>query len=257
MFTIFEWFSYELPMKERYALIRKTGFDGVMLWWSEEFGRNYYFDAAPLAQKAGLFVENVHTSDKLINNIWLDNIEGNEMSRYFLRCVEECADYNIPTMVMHLSSGENPPPFNELGLNRIKQITEKAEKYSVNIAMENLRKIEYLEFVLENIKSSRIGFCYDSGHHNCHTPQINLLEKYGSRLMALHLHDNDGSDDQHLLPFDGTIDWLATMRDIAKTGYNDTIALEVDFAKNTGYDNLSAEEFLHIAFERAKKLEMT
>ena len=36
--VIYDWFGYALPLRERYRLIRAAGFDGVMLWWSNDFG---------------------------------------------------------------------------------------------------------------------------------------------------------------------------------------------------------------------------
>jgi hypothetical protein len=52
-----------------------------------------------------------------------------------------------------------PPPLNSLGLNRIKRAVEIAEKYKVNIALENLRNLDYLDYVMQNISSQRLGFC--------------------------------------------------------------------------------------------------
>lgn len=252
MLTIYDGFGYELPIEERYCLIKQAGFDGVVLWWSEDFGRVDYRSGPPLARKAGLFIENIHTPFKGINNLWLDNLDGDALTERLLQCVIDCADFEIPAMVMHLSGGENPPVFNTLGLDRIKRIVEKAEQYSVQVALENLRKTDYLTFVLDQIDSSCLGFCYDSGHHHCRTPNDDLLSMYGSKLMALHLHDNDGTDDQHRLPLDGTINWSETMRQIAGTGYSGAVALEVS---NSGYEDLSVEEFLRVTFERAKRLE--
>ena len=31
--------GYDVSFEERYKLIRKSGFDCVMLWWSNQFGR--------------------------------------------------------------------------------------------------------------------------------------------------------------------------------------------------------------------------
>ena len=31
--------GYEVPFDERYKLIKDAGFDSVMLWWSDKFGR--------------------------------------------------------------------------------------------------------------------------------------------------------------------------------------------------------------------------
>jgi len=256
--TSFAYFGYELPINERLHLIKQAGFDGAMLWWSDDFENTNYRGVPALARKIGLYVENIHTPFERINNLWLDNLEGSTLTDNFLRMVDECAQYDIPTMVVHLSSGDKPPAFNELGLNRIKSVVEKAEACDINIAFENLRRIEHLEYILDNVDSPHAGFCYDSGHQHCHTFHVDLLSKYGSRLMALHLHDNAGyisganDEDQHLLPYDGTIDWAIVMKKIAQSGYTGPVALE---SLNRGYNNLPPEEFLGLAFERAKRLE--
>ena len=67
------------------------------------------------------------------------------------------------------------------------------------------------------------------------------------------MHDNCGSHDMHRLPFDGTINWPETMKAIANTGYSGATAIE---AMNWDYTDLTIEDYLHEAFERAKKLEV-
>ena len=160
----------------------------------------------------------------------------------------------MPTVIMHLTGGNEPPKENEIGLDRIKRIVERAEKSKVNVALENIRSATHLKYAFENIQSSRLGFCYDSGHHNFTSPDEDILFQFGTRLMALHLHDNDGISDQHKMPFDGDVDWTDTMNKIAKTGYKGATALELI---NREYSHLldKPEEFLKIAYERAKRLE--
>ncbi|WP_253300887.1 sugar phosphate isomerase/epimerase family protein [Paenibacillus lautus] len=255
MITIYDWFGCELPNQERYQLIKEAGFDGVLIWWSDGFGRdcfgrNDYRNGPQIAREAGLFIENIHTPIQNENNLWLDNLEGEAAAECYLQCVADCAEFEIPTMVVHLPGEDNP--YNELGLDRIKRIADKAEQLDVNVAMENLWNFSNLAYVLEQVDSLRIGFCYDSGHHYRHYPEKDLLSMYGSRLMALHLHDNNGSYAQHGLPLDGTIDWSTTMKKISETNYSGPIAIE---AMNWDYEDLSAQEFLHRAFERAKRLE--
>jgi len=241
-----------MPKKQNFELIKQAGFDGVLAWWNDAFGDSDFRSNPKLARDAGLFVENMHTPFDKINNLWLDNLDGSGLLEYFLELVGDCADYQIPTMVMHLSKGDTPPPFNVLGLDRVKRIIEKAEKLNVNVAFENLRLISYLEYVLSNVDSPCAGFCYDSGHHNIRSSDVDLLGLYGSRLMALHLHDNHGAADHHLLPYDGTIDWPTVMGKIKKTGYTGPLALE---AESTGYEGMQPEEYLRLLYERAKKLE--
>lgn len=250
MITIYDWFGYELPIKERYKLIKEIGFDGVLLWWSENFGRNEYRKGPQIARDAGLFIENIHTPIQNQNNLWSNNLDGEALTLCYLKCIEDCAEFDIPTMVVHLSDEDHT--HNELGLERMKKITEKAEQLGVNVALENLRNLVNLTYILEKIGSKHIGFCYDCGHHYRYYPEKDFLSMYGSRLMALHLHDNNGSRGQHGLPFDGTTDWSKTMKEIAKTNYSGAIAIE---PMNWAYEDLSPKEFLHKAYEKAKRLD--
>lgn len=250
MITIYDWFGYELPINERYQLIKKAGFDGVLLWWSEGFNRNDYRNGPQIARNAGLFIENIHTPIQNQNQLWLDNLDGDALTDCYLQCVADCAEFEIPTMVVHLPNEQHP--YNALGVDRIKRIAEKAEHLGVNVALENLCNFANLSYMLEQVDSVRIGFCYDCCHHNNYNLGDDLLSMYGSRLMALHLHDNGGSYSQHQLPFDGTIDWTITMKKIAETNYLGATALE---PMNWDYKDLSAEEFLYKAYEKAKRLE--
>ncbi|MDR1771680.1 MAG: sugar phosphate isomerase/epimerase [Hungatella sp.] len=250
MITIYDWFGYELPIKERYQLIKKAGFDGVLLWWSEGFGRNDYRNAPQIVRETDLFIENIHTPVHNQNDFWLDNLDGEALTDCYLQCVADCDEFEIPTMVVHLPSEDYP--YNTLGLDRIKRIAEKAEQLDVNVAFENLRNLANLVYVLEQVGSLRIGFCYDCGHHYNYYPHDDLLSMYGSRLMALHLHDIGGSYAQHQLPFDGPIDWSTAMKKITENNYSGATSIE---AMNWDYKHLSAEEFLQEAFKRAKRLE--
>ena len=74
MITIYDWFGYELPIKERYRLIKKAGFDGVLLWWSEYLDRKDYLNGPQIVREAGLSIENIHTPFQVQDNLWLDNL---------------------------------------------------------------------------------------------------------------------------------------------------------------------------------------
>lgn len=250
MIAIYDWFGYELRIQERYRLIKQAGFDGVLLWWSEHLGRNNYRDGPQIVREAGLFIENIHTPFQVQDDIWLDNLNGESAINCYLQCIEDCFEFDIPTMVVHLPDEDKP--YNALGLDRIKRIAEKAERLGINVALENLQNLTNLTYMLEQVDSLRIGFCYDCCHHYNYYPNKDLLSLYGSRMMALHLHDT-GESRIHRLPFDGTLDWSRIMKKVTETGYSGAIAIE---AMNWDYKDLSAEEFLRKAFERAKKLEV-
>lgn len=253
MLTIHGFFGYDLPMKEGYRLIRQVGFGGVLIWWGDDFGDADYQTFPDLARSEGLYVENLHAPFAGSSSIWLDNLDGEAVFDRYMGCIEACHTNSVPTVIMHLMTGTAPPACGSIGLDRLRRLVEKAEQKGVVIALENLRRADFLQYVFDHINSEHLGFCFDSGHKNCFTPETDVLSHYGSRLAALHLHDNDGSDDQHKLPFDGTVDWRDTMKKIAGTGYTGPTALEVGWDYTVKYPN--PEDFLKAAYERARRLE--
>ncbi len=250
MLAVYDWFGYALPIEERYRLIKEAGFDGVLMWWSDGFGRGAYREGPRLARDAGLRIENIHAPIQTQDDLWLDTADGDALGALYLQCVSDCAEFGIPTMVVHLPGDEHP--HSERGLARIRRIAERAERLGVNVALENLRNLDNLAYVLERVDSPRVGFCYDVCHHRNVQPSADLLSLYGSRLMALHLHDNGGARGMHNLPFDGDVAWPAVMARIARTGYAGATALE---PMNWSYLDLSPEAFLRRAAERAQRLD--
>lgn len=254
--SIFAWFGYKLDINERFRLIKQSGFDGVMLWWGDEhIDTDGSKEKQPeLVFKSNLFIENVHLPYMNSNDLWINNINGDEYADSIIKSVNQCPSFQIPTVVVHLTKGGDPPPISEIGLNRLKRIVEAAERLGINVALENLRKPEYMDYAFKEISSSRLGFCYDSGHNKCFTPQRDFLKQYGNRLFTMHLHDNDGIDDLHMLPFDGISEWDKIKNQLDNIGYNGAISLEVEQGRHEKYRDIPAEEFLSMALLKAKKL---
>jgi sugar phosphate isomerase/epimerase len=256
MLNIFTFFSHPMPFAERFRLIKQAGFDGASLWWGDDDTDQDHELQPDLARAAGLAIENIHVPFFTANQLWNDSPAGNAVLGYYLQCIDDCADHGIPAMVMHACFGGMLPPIGELGLARFWEIANHAEKRGIDVAVENLRETNaHAEYVLSHIDAPRLGLCYDSGHwHACKdkSPQYDFLMRFGHRLMALHLHDNHGVDDDHLQPFSGSIDWPAQMRAIAQTG---RAAVPTTLEFNVDYEGLSPEEHLAVAYDRLKKLD--
>lgn len=243
--------SYDVPFNERYKLIKEAGFDCVMLWWSDKFGRGIgYQKDVQFARNAGLHIENIHTPVHEQDFLSVDNLDGESLFRSYFQCVKDCFENNISTMVIHLP--DNYYSINNLGITRLENIINEAEKRDIKIAFENLNNINNLALVLDTFQSKNVGYCYDSCHHKNYAPNDDLLKLYGNRLMALHLQDNGGKYNQHQLPFDGSIDWARVMKKIAIIGYQGATTLE---PMNWDYEQLSIQQFLNLAYQKAKKLD--
>jgi sugar phosphate isomerase/epimerase len=256
--SIFTWFGYVLPMEQRFNMIKNAGFDHVMLWWGNDFEEidGDRREHAALARKYKLEVENIHTPYNNANELWHDCLNGDQHQRLLLACIEDCAKFHIPTAVIHITAGDELPELNEIGYQRISQLVELAEKKEINLALENLRYPEYLSKIFSRVQSKRLGFCYDSGHENCYGKGQKLLDTYGEKLFAMHLHDNDGAWDQHMLPFEGNINWSHVMNKIKEIEYKGAISLEVDANNYEQAPELreKPEDYLARAYQAVSKL---
>jgi len=52
-----------------------------------------------------------------------------------------------------------------------------------------------------------VKLCFDAGHAHLDGGVPSALETARELLVTTHLHDNRGERDDHLLPYEGTIDW--------------------------------------------------
>jgi sugar phosphate isomerase/epimerase len=77
------------------------------------------------------------------------------------------------------------------------------------------------------------------------------LEHLKGRLISVHLHDNDGSSDQHKPVFSGTIDWDRLARIIAASAYKKCVSMEVTI-HSSGFEDERA--FLEHVYETGTTL---
>ncbi|MBN2333861.1 MAG: sugar phosphate isomerase/epimerase [Deltaproteobacteria bacterium] len=92
-------------------------------------------------------------------------------------------------------------------------LLEEAEKTNTFIALENIFEVSPigLKTLFEALDSPRLGACFDVGHwHLFGTTTLDeWLTVLGPHIFAFHLHDNAGEADDHLVPGEGTIDFMA------------------------------------------------
>ena len=73
--------------------------------------------------------------------------------------------------------------------------------------------------------------CLDIGHAEMrgnNTTAAQMIEALGSRLQALHIHDNDQWHDSHQIPFSMKIDFVSVVKALKKIGYGGYFTLEAD-----------------------------
>ncbi len=108
---------------------------------------------------------------------------------------------------------------------------ELAVKNNVGIAFENMiedssnkRRFSShageLVVLVESYNDPLVGACWDFGHGNrLYQDQTVALRTLGQHLKATHINDNNGTADDHMFPFHGTIDWHKIMPVFKEIGY--------------------------------------
>ena len=236
--------------EDRIRMIRQVGFDHVTLWWAEaEFDKQS--DQIKILDRYNVIADNAHLPYNRCNELWMPKGYDETYVKETISYIKECSECGIDTVVLHVSTSKITPVYNINGIERIKKIVEAAEKYNVKIAFENLRMPKYLDYIMKNINSEKVGICFDSGHNNYCYPADSIIRKYKDKIFAIHLHDNFGRSDEHLIPFDGNINWDEITKAISECSYKN-ISLEVH--KYSTYDSITCEEFLEKSYSAAVRL---
>ena len=158
-----------------------------------------------------------------------------------IRCVDACGAWGIPNLVVHSGYTRGLTVEETFAANKkfYAPILERAEKYGVNILVENFNKmsIEGLYWIdnatdllglIDYVDHPLFRAVWDAGHGNLQeTPQDQELRLLGSHVKALHIQDNRGDWDAHLLPFLGTMNMDAVMNGLREIGYNGYFTFEV------------------------------
>ena len=79
-------------------------------------------------------------------------------------------------------------------------------------------------------------------------------DKFGEKLYYLHLNDNNGEKDQHLIPFNGNINWNKLMKEIFKYNNNIGLTLEVRSSEEIR-SNYNEREYLELCYNSLTKLQ--
>lgn len=129
----------------------------------------------------------------------------------------------------------------EKNIEKLRAVAEYIKDKEITICLENLRprtpketelvdrSVDDLLYIIERIGSNRFGICLDTGHLNLTDKnQREFILKAGDKLKALHIADNNGNIDQHLMPFNrGTVDFPEVVKALKEINYSGIFNLEI------------------------------
>lgn len=259
--------NYHLPLPQVIDLLAQTGFYAVSPAWKQ--GGNWE-EAVRCAQNNGLVVQSLHGPTKNTFDLWsFEENCSHPVLQEMLNCVDSCAGYGVPVMVVHSWLGKQYT-FREENLffDNFDRLVDYAGSKNIGIAFENLEGPEYLAALMHHYADCEtVGLCWDSGHELCYNVGWDFLRDYGDRLMMTHLNDNFGltspdgtlltTDDLHLLPGDGKTDWPQLVEKLKQSKRQEILNFELKIRPKGDrciydiYSQLPLQEYFQRAYQSA------
>jgi len=72
-----------------------------------------------------------------------------------------------------------------------------------------------------------LRLCFDTGHAHIEEGVEVGFDAMRERVVTAHIHDNHGEKDEHLLPYEGNIDWEAGLAALANAPQSVALVLEL------------------------------
>ncbi len=260
--------------------IAEAGFEGV-----EIFGTRGHFDyttkqevqavASALAQHR-LALTSLHapTSRDLsatreggspLSITEVERVRRVEAMDELKRVIDVAEDLPYSRLILHMGGPRETadPRKRDAAFSSLEHLVLHAHHRGVTIAVENttseMGDPTYLRTFVDETRLTGLRFNFDIGHaHLADGPEGERVEKGFAPLRELvvsaHIHDNHGEKDEHLPPYNGSINWESAVKTL-KTASEPDLALTLELKEKTGHDTASTAEQLAAASESLDRFE--
>ena len=243
----FDCVDFSLFKKLSYGEIVNGKFDGF-LFEPKEKVLDYYRGIKAAADEYGIAFGQLHTPFPSLLPL---RPELDEKLIYVQKLsLEIAAVLDCPYAIVHPICGNDlkPEGYFEANMRFYGELAPVAKELGVGICLENMftsypasgklfgsscstpeETIRYIDTLNEKYDSV-FSYCLDVGHaHICGKDPAEFVRKLGRRLTTLHVQDNNGVVDQHIIPYLGGIDWDSFCAALKETGYSGSFNFEADY----------------------------
>ena len=186
---------------------------------------------------------------------------------YLKRAIECLAEAGGEILIIHPMNNGTPEENAEMYF----ELLPFAKEHNVKIATENMwnwKKFhKHSSFAacatpksfnahLDAVNDDYLVACLDIGHaemKGSNTTAVEMIKALGSRLKALHIHDNDKLHDSHQVPFTMNIDFVPIVKALKEINYDGYFTLESSYYIEN-LENPDVNECVKVLYNSAKKL---
>ena len=199
--------------------------------------RRFLSDIGEEAYKHGIEIRQLH-------GLWATDDKTRELReesiRYFIKEIEGAHYLGCKNIVIHpflpygWGAEIDKDKIWDVNVDLFTRLLPYAEKYGVTICAENqpftavaMSTVKEVKKLVRAIDNPLLKVCLDTGHANVfHDDLAADVRLLGNDLATLHVHDNKGNWDQHLIPYMGNIKWDEFLSALKEIGYNGCFTLE-------------------------------
>lgn len=234
----------QLGEEAGFRTIKDAGFDGVDFSFyrgPDMLGEDYLENARRSKEnleRSGLVCHQAHAPYEFCYCEAMD--PSNPHYLKVLRAMEYASILGAEQIIVHgikVPEGPYSEQCHQYNLQYYNSLAPYCRKFGIRIGVENLittiyPRPELLSRMVTSLDSTCFIACMDLGHALVAGMQTEeyLAALAPGILHALHIHDNDGTSDQHRLPYLGDVHWDAVMEALAAYGYTGDFTMEL-----TGY----------------------
>lgn len=237
------WSSYYMDLKAEEAIKRLANNGIHCCELSDEHGLELLSRSGDVTKTGKAFARFLKEQDMEVSqgHLWLyiKLCTDRDALEKLYRWIDLYEAIGIKNMVLHCDSMVDTDLSRQEKLDKniekLRILAEYIQDKDITVCLENLGKTSIsqtaddLMYLIDRIGSDRFGICLDTGHLNLTVKdQREFILKAGEKLKALHIADNHGQLDDHLMPFNGgEIDFTEVVKSLKEIGYQGLFNLEI------------------------------
>ena len=175
----------------------------------------------------------------------------------FKRAIDVAEELPFPRMVLHMGGSREAadPRKRDAAFSTLEHLVLHAKHIGVTLCVENttseMGQPEYLRAFVDETRLTGLRFNFDVGHAFLSDDEeaeriAKAFEPMRELVTSVHLHDNHGEKDEHLPPYDGSIDWQNAIS-VLNGAPEKNLAIVLELKEKTGAEAPSMTEQLAAA----------
>ena len=245
--------------REMVDMLQAAGFTAIDFsffdeaWYGEEREDGFFSGLRKYAEGVGICFNQAHAP---FHSSFPDENQTKRRFQQIVCAMRRAALLGAKTIVVHPVQHLNyadegaPERLFEMNMEFYEKLIPYCQEFGIRVGVENMWQYhpwpkithstcsvpEEMNRYLDTLNSPWITGCLDVGHASLvgQSPDEFVLAMGADRLGALHVHDVTKTEDSHMSPYQGVIEWQKFMQALKTIGYQGDLTFECDgFFKNT------------------------